>query len=145
MDVIFDENIRLYDGNNPVNKGIYETSIGEDSGNFIFYNNGVVFICDKCKCSSGTQTLSLEDASVVNGCQTINTLKKAYDEGKLKDNVYLQYRVIETTDFDLRAKITEYLNLQIEIKDSYFLANNPFVRDLQAKLLEKGYFFRKIS
>lgn len=145
MDVIFDENIRLYEGDNPVNKGIYETSIGEDSGNFIFYHNGVVFICDECKCSSGTQTLSLEGVSVVNGCQTINSLKKAYDEGKLKNDVYLQYRVIETTDFDLRAKITEYLNSQTEIKDSYFLANNPFVRDLQARLLEKGYFLERLA
>lgn len=115
MDVIFDENIRLYEGDNDVNTGIYNTAIGEDSDKFFFYHNGIVMICDNCKNSTGNQTLVLEGASVVNGCQTINSLKKAYDDNKLKEDVYLQFRIIETTDFDLRVKITEYLNSRIDI------------------------------
>jgi hypothetical protein len=144
MDVIFDENIRLYEGDNDVNTGIYNTAIGDESSKFFFYHNGIVFICDSCKNSTGNQNLILEGASVVNGCQTINSLKKAYDEGKIKEDVYLQFRVIETTDFDLRAKITEFLNSQTQIKDSYFLANNPFVRALQIELEEKGYFLERL-
>lgn len=144
MDVIFDENIRLYEGDNEVNTGIYNTAAGEDSNKFFFYHNGIVMICDNCKNSTGNQTLILEGASVVNGCQTINSLKKAYDEGKLKEDVYLQFRIIETTDFDLRAKITEYLNSQTKIKDSYFLANNSFIRALQTELEEEGYFLERL-
>lgn len=144
MDVIFDENIRLYEGDNDVNTGIYNTAVGEDSNKFFFYHNGIVLICDNCKNSTGNQTLVLEGASVVNGCQTINSLKKAYDDNKLKDDVYLQFRIIETTDFDLRAKITEFLNSQTQIKDSYFLANNPFIRALQMELEEKGYFMERL-
>lgn len=144
MDVIFDENIRLYEGDNDVNTGIYNTAIGDESSKFFFYHNGIVFICDSCKNSTGNQNLILEGASVVNGCQTINSLKKAYDERKIKEDVYLQFRVIETTDFDLRAKITEFLNSQTQIKDSYFLANNPFVRALQIELEEKGYFLERL-
>lgn len=144
MDVIFDENIRLYEGDNEVNSGIYNTAIGEESSKFFFYHNGIVFICDSCKNSTGNQNLVLEGASVVNGCQTINSLKKAYNEGKLKEDVYLQFRVIETTDFDLRSKITEFLNSQTQIKDSYFLANNPFIRALQIELEEKGYFLERL-
>ena len=144
MDVIFDENIRLYEGDNDVNTGIYDTAVGEDSNKFFFYHNGIVLICDNCKNSTGNQTLVLEGASVVNGCQTINSLKKAYDDNKLKDDVYLQFRIIETTDFDLRAKITEFLNSQTQIKDSYFLANNPFIRALQMELEEKGYFMERL-
>ncbi|MDE7426167.1 MAG: AIPR family protein [Lachnospiraceae bacterium] len=144
MDVIFDENIRLYEGDNEVNTGIYNTAVGEDSNKFFFYHNGIVMICDNCKNSTGNQTLVLEGASVVNGCQTINSLKKAYDDGKLKEDVYLQFRIIETTDFDLRAKITEYLNSQTKIKDSYFLANNPFIRSLQLDLEENGYFMERL-
>lgn len=144
MDIIFDENIRLYEGDNEVNSGIYNTAIGEESSKFFFYHNGIVFICDSCKNSTGNQNLVLEGASVVNGCQTINSLKKAYNEGKLKEDVYLQFRVIETTDFDLRSKITEFLNSQTQIKDSYFLANNPFIRALQIELEEKGYFLERL-
>lgn len=144
MDVIFDENIRLYEGDNDVNTGIYNTAIGDESSKFFFYHNGIVFICDSCKNSTGNQNLILEGASVVNGCQTINSLKKAYDEEKIKDDVYLQFRVIETTDFDLRAKITEFLNSQTQIRDSYFLANNTFVSALQIELEEKGYFLERL-
>lgn len=144
MDVIFDENIRLYEGDNDVNTGIYNTAVGEDSNKFFFFHNGIVFICDSCKNSTGNQTLVLEGASVVNGCQTINSLKKAYDSGELKEDVYLQFRIIETSDFDLRAKITEFLNSQTKIRDSYFLANNPFIRALQIELEEKGYFMERL-
>ncbi len=144
MDIIFDENIRLYEGDNDVNTGIYNTAIGNDSSRFFFYHNGIVMICDSCKNSTGNQTLILEGASVVNGCQTINNLKRAYDSGMLKDDVYLQFRIIETSDFDFRAKITEYLNSQTEIRDSYFLANNPFIRELQAQLEEKGFFLERL-
>lgn len=145
MDVLFDENIRLYEGDNSVNEGIYNTSIGEDSSKFFFFHNGIVMICDNCKNSTGNQTLLLEGASVVNGCQTINSLKKAYDAKLLKDDVFLQFRIIETADFDLRSKITEYLNSQTKIRDSYFLANNPFIRALQTELEEKGYFLERLA
>lgn len=144
MDIIFDENIRLYEGDNPVNQGIYETATTEESRNFFFYHNGVVFICDKCKNSTGNQNVYLEGVSVVNGCQTINALNKAKEDKKLKDDIFIQFRIIETSDFDLRSKITEYLNSQTKIKDSYFLANDPFVRALQTDLLEKGYFLERL-
>ena len=39
MDVIFDENIRLYEGDNDVNTGIYNTAIGDESSKFFFYHN----------------------------------------------------------------------------------------------------------
>ena len=76
----------------------------------------------------GNQSVLLEGASVVNGCQTINSLKRAYDELKLKDDVFIQFRIIETDDLILSSKtITEYLNSQTQIRDSYFLANNPLL------------------
>ncbi len=144
MDVIFDENIRLYEGNVPVNIGIRRTAIGSDSKYFCFFNNGIVFICDKCNNSTGNQNARLLAASVVNGCQTIVTLQKANDDGLLQDDVFIPIRIIETEDFDLRAKITEYLNSQSKIKDSYFLANNTFVKDLQNQLLDKDYFLERL-
>lgn len=145
MDVIFDENIRLYEGNVPVNEGIKHTASSEDSQFFYFFHNGIVFICDKCQNSTGNQKASLTAASVVNGCQTIVSLKKILDNKMLKDDVYIPIRIIETDDFDLRAKITEYLNSQSKIKDSYFLANNTFIKELQLDLSKKGYFLERLA
>lgn len=145
MDVIFDENIRLYEGNVPVNKGIKNTASSDDSQFFYFFHNGIVFICDSCQNSTGNQKATLTAASVVNGCQTIVSLKEIADSRKLKKDVFLPIRIIETDDFDLRAKITEYLNSQSEIRDSYFLANNTFIKELQIDLLKKGYFLERLA
>lgn len=40
-------------------------------------------------------------------------------------------------------KITEYLNSQNPIKDSYFIANHTIIRDLQKSLEKKGYYLER--
>ena len=40
-------------------------------------------------------------------------------------------------------RITEFLNSQTPIRDSYFIANHPIIRDLQEQLLDKGYFLER--
>lgn len=85
MDTIFDENIRLFEGkDNPANKGIQKTAMGEDSPSFFFFHNGIVFICDKCNNSTGNQVVKLTSPAIVNGCQTINILKDLEDKSELK-------------------------------------------------------------
>ena len=146
MDVIFDENIRNYEGDNSVNNGIYNTSINsEEAEYFYFYHNGIVFICDECKNSVGNQIASLQSSAIVNGCQTVVSLKKAMDNNLLQDNTFIPIRIIETDDIDLRAKITEYLNSQNKIRDSYFLSNNTFIRELQGELLKAGYYLERLA
>lgn len=146
LDVIFDENIRNYEGDNSVNSGIYSTASDEDNSKyFYFYHNGIVFICDNCKNSVGNQTASLQSAAIVNGCQTVVALNKALNDGCLRDDVFVPIRIIETDDIDLRAKITEYLNSQNKIRDSYFLSNNTFIRELQEELLQKGFYLERLA
>lgn len=146
LDIIFDENIRNYEGDNLVNHGIVETSTSEEEAKyFYFYHNGIVFICDECKISMGNHVAMLNSSAIVNGCQTVVSLKKARDSGKLSPATFLPIRVIETDDIDLRAKITEYLNSQTKIRDSYFLANNTFVRELQAQMLKEGYYLERLA
>ena len=146
MSIIFDENIRNYEGDNSVNNGIMQTASSKDESiNFFFYHNGIVFICDKCDVSYGNNIASLKSAAIVNGCQTVVSLKTILDNGTLCDNVIIPVRIIETNDMELRSKITEYLNSQTKIKDSYFLANNTFIRKLQLDLLEKGYYLERLA
>ena len=141
---IFDENIRLYEYGSKVNEGINRTATSTDQADmFYFYNNGVVFICDKGSNSPASNEIVLEGASVVNGCQTLNVLYNAKQKGKLKSEVCLPVRIIEILDYSERMKITEYLNSQTQIKASYFISNHPIIRDLQDKLLEKGYFLER--
>ena len=141
---IFDENIRLYEYGSSVNNGINRTATSTDQADmFYFYNNGIVFICDEAQNSPASNEIFLTGASVVNGCQTLNTLYNAVQKGKLNDSVYILVRVISIADYSERMKITEFLNSQTPIRDSYFIANHTIVRDLQKKLLEKGYFLER--
>ena len=147
MNVIFDENIRNYEGDNEVNKGIVDTATNDkEFAYFYFYHNGVVFICNDYSNSPGSQTIKINGASIVNGCQTIMCLKKAKEQKPdLNDKVIVPIRIISTKDFELRAKITEYLNSQTKIKDSYFLSNNIIIRNFQEKLFEKQYFLERLA
>ena len=141
---IFDENIRLYENGSRVNVGINRTATSEDqSYMFYFYNNGVVFICDKYKNSTGNNKIELEGVSIVNGCQTLNVLYDAKAKNALKDDVYVLVRVFVIDDYNERMNITEYLNSQNPIKSSYFVANHPTIKKLQSQLLDKGYFLER--
>lgn len=141
---IFDENIRLYEYGSPVNNGINRTATSTDQADmFYFYNNGIVFICDKAQNSPASSEIYLTGASVVNSCQTLNTLYNAVQQGKLSDSVYILVRVISIADYSERMRITEFLNSQTPIRDSYFIANHPIIRDLQEQLLDKGYFLER--
>ena len=141
---IFDENIRLYEYGSNVNAGINRTATSTDQADmFYFYNNGVVFICDKVKNSPASSEIILDGASVVNGCQTVNVLYNAMQKEKLSDSVYVLVRIISIADYSERMRITEYLNSQTPIRDSYFIANHPIIRELQQQLLTCGYFLER--
>lgn len=146
LDIIFDENIRNYEGDSAINNGIYKTSSDVDESKyFYFYHNGIVFICDECKNSVGNQMANLCSAAIVNGCQTVVSLKRAMDDELLQNDTFVPIRIIETNDIDLRAKVTEYLNSQNKIRDSYFLSNNTFIRELQGELLKSGYYLERLA
>lgn len=141
---IFDENIRLYEYGSNINMGMNRTATSTDQADmFYFYNNGIVFICDEAKNSPASSEIILEGASVVNGCQTVNVLYNAVQKGKLSDSVCVLVRVISIADYSERMKITEFLNSQTPIRDSYFIANHPIIRDLQQQLLKYGYFLER--
>lgn len=142
--VIFDENIRLSENNTKVNYGIKNTaSSKEDAKMFYFYNNGITFICDKVYPSPSSLRAKLEGASIVNGCQTVTSLYELRTKGELEDSVDILIRITKISDYDERAKITQFLNSQNPIKESYFISNHTIIRDLQKKLFEQGYYLER--
>ena len=143
MSIIFDENIRLYENDSKINISIRQTASSSDSNMFYFYNNGVVFICDSAEISPNTLTVRLNGASIVNGCQTVNVLADLEREDKLNGDVCLLIRIIQISSYDQRSMITEYLNSQTPIKDSYFISNHTVVRELQKALQPNGYFLER--
>lgn len=144
IETIFDGNIRLYEGKTSVNNSIKATASNpKESEMFYFYNNGVTIICDKVNNSPNKLSVSLKGVSIVNGCQTVTSLYDLYTQNKLENGVDILTRIIEISDYNERMKITEYLNSQNPIKDSYFIANHTIIRDLQKSLENKGYYLER--
>lgn len=141
---IFDENIRLLEKNSNINREIVKTaSDPEESKMFYFYNNGITFICDDAKISSGNNIITLKGAAIVNGCQTVNSLFEAYENSELKNQVHLLVRILKISTYDERQAITQYLNSQNPIKESYFISNNTIIIDLQKKLLKNNIYLER--
>lgn len=110
---------------------------------FYFYNNGITIICDKASNSPNKLSVSLKGVSIVNGCQTVTSIYELYKKSKLQSGVDILTRIIEISDYNERMKITEFLNSQNPIKDSYFIANHTIIRDLQKVLEDKGYYLER--
>lgn len=144
LDYVFDENIRLYEKKSKINEGITKTACDMKAAKmFYFYNNGITIICDKAKNSPGSNSIRLDGISIVNGCQTVTSLVNASNLGKLREDVNLLVRIIQINTYGERELITEYLNSQTPIKESYFVANNSNIRELQKELLKKDYFLER--
>src|SRR6266480_4104248 len=70
---LFQKNVRQSLGSsNTVNKGIRSTILGDKRSDFFFFHNGVTALCNKMGLDGNT--LSLRGLSVVNGCQSLNTI-----------------------------------------------------------------------
>lgn len=142
-DILFDENVRLFDGiKNKFNSGIIDTASGSDVGNFHLYNNGIVIVSPRVINVDPKKIIKIENPMVVNGCQTMNSLLEAKKQGELKDGV-VQVTIIQVKDSVIKQNISIYLNSQTEIKDSYLISNLPIIRALEDDLKSSGYFFER--
>ena len=139
---IFDINIRNFLGNVKINQGITKTATSaNDSHNFWFYNNGVTIICDTFSFRSLEDTIvRLENAQIINGCQTVNSL---YHAGKLlSDKVELLIKVIEKkSDINFVRQVTLYANSQNAVRGSDLVGTDTIQLELKRLLLSLGYYY----
>ena len=142
---LFQKNVRQSLGlNNRVNKGIKST-IFHDNKNFFFYHNGITAICKKMKFENNG-SLSLRGLSVVNGCQSLNTILSCSEKVKTLDDSYIMFRFYEIPERDRSDKISVSTNSQSAVKARDLRSNDKRVLSLK-KLYEqkypRGYFITK--
>ncbi len=142
---LFQKNVRQSLGiNNRVNKGIRST-IFHDSKDFFFYHNGITAICKKMKFKDNG-TLNLSGFSVVNGCQSLNTILSCSEKVKTLDDSYIMFRFYEIPERDRSDKISVSTNSQSAVKPRDLRSNDKRVLSLK-KLYEqkypRGYFITK--
>jgi hypothetical protein len=134
---LFSLNIRDYVGDTATNKGIIETAL-ENPENFLFFNNGVSAVASQIDEDRGAGALRCRRFSIINGAQTVRSLRKAQvkDKHGVLKNVRVLLRIIEfslSKEHEFLADITRFNNTQNSVKISDFRSNDPVQKDLARK------------
>jgi hypothetical protein len=142
---LFQKNVRQSLGNsNAVNKGIRSTIIGDKRSDFFFFHNGVTALCNKMELSGSS--VDLRGLSVVNGCQSLNTILSCSETVKKVDDAFVLFRVYEIPQRDRAEKISIYTNSQSAVKARDLRSNDKRVLAIK-KAYElrypSGYFLTK--
>jgi cold shock CspA family protein len=124
---LFYDNVRDFQGNNPVNQEILETLRDPaERDKFTVLNNGITVVAQSL--NKVGSTFKLKDFQIVNGCQTSHVLFSARD---VAENVQVPVKLIVTSDPDVTNLIIKGTNRQTEVKIEAFESLNPFQKDLE--------------
>ncbi|GAB6392662.1 MAG: AIPR family protein [Treponematales bacterium] len=92
---LFQKNVRQSLGlSNQVNKGIKNT-IYNDGRDFFFFHNGITALCNKMIFDEATKQVTLKGLSIVNGCQSLNTILSCSEKVKTLDDSFIMFRFYE--------------------------------------------------
>lgn len=142
---LFQKNVRQSLGlNNRVNKGIKHT-IYDNSKDFFFFHNGITALCHSME-MNGDNTLTIKGLSVVNGCQSLNTILSCSEKAKTLDDAYVMFRFYEIPQRDRADKISTSTNSQSAVKPRDLRSNDKRVLGLKRVYEQKypsGYMITK--
>lgn len=123
---VFYDNVRDFQGNNPVNNEMSETVIDEPH-KFVLFNNGVTIICKKL--TNIRNKFTLTDYQIVNGCQTSHVLFSKKDQ--ISKGLQIPIKLIETDNDETVNQIIKATNRQTQVSDEQLIALNEFHRKLE--------------
>jgi len=124
---LFYDNVRDWLDSNPVNDEIRATLESGTRARFVLMNNGITIIARDLH-STGNR-FTIEDFSIVNGCQTSHVLFGARDE--IDESVMVPTRLIATQDEEIINDIIRATNRQTEVKAEQFYALQEFSKSLE--------------
>jgi hypothetical protein len=144
---LFQKNVRQSLGSsNAVNKGIRQSILGDKRSDFFFFHNGVTALCNKMEYDEASKSLSLHGLSVVNGCQSLNTILSCSETVKKVDDAFILFRFYEIPQRDRADKISINTNSQSAVKARDLRSNDKRVLALKKAFELKfptGYFITK--
>ncbi|MFD9235025.1 AIPR family protein [[Kitasatospora] papulosa] len=152
---LYDRNVRRSLGLTGVNQTMVD-SLLEDPEGFLYRHNGITVQCDEVtqeylfKRAVGQPTvLTLTNASVVNGAQTVTSAFRAYEkDADAVAEAYIMVRIIslDGTPEGFGRSITKATNTQNHMERRDFIAIDPVQSEIQKDFrisLEKEYVFRR--
>lgn len=126
---LFYDNVRDFQGDNPVNQEIAETLNSEDRTLFVLLNNGITVVCGAEIQKTG-DLFTIEDYQIVNGCQTSHVIYNS--QQKLIDkNFQIPVKLIVLKDEEVKNKVVKATNRQTQVKDEELTALTDFQKRLE--------------
>lgn len=125
---LFKDNVRDYQGATEINEEILNT-LRKDPHNFCLLNNGITIVCKSMM--PGNRKISIENPQIVNGCQTCNTIYRAYKEGVDLGKVSLIIKLIATDSSNVTNAIVKGTNRQNVVYDEAFEITRQFHKDFE--------------
>jgi hypothetical protein len=147
-DAIFDTNVRGNLGlGGQVNKSIYASATdGPTSEHFWFMNNGITMVCDRLSLvrDPDEPSVRVENVQIINGCQTTSSLRSAFEDGKLSEQVKVQVKLYESKDQKFVENVVIATNNQNSIGSRDLHANDEVQQLIQRKINEDfGLFYER--
>lgn len=128
LNSVFYDNVRAFQGENPVNLKIKETLDLKKFDQFPILNNGITLVAKSLKATG--DKFCLNDYSIVNGCQTSHVLYNSKDlEGIRKMSIPI--RIIVTGDEEIRNDVIRATNNQTQVKPEELEALSDFQKSLE--------------
>src|SRR5206468_534472 len=150
-DLLFARNVRVFQGvpKKGVNAQIRQT-YEEAPAEFAFSNNGITIICERHSYEAGRKELKLENPRVVNGSQTLHSIRHA---AKHSDKARIMVRIIEipaprnATEVQKRRQIIDKIavrsNQQTPIKRWNLVSNDEYQLELFRYFRRKNLFYER--
>lgn len=125
---LFYDNVRDYQGDNPVNIEIRDTiTSSAQRDRFVLLNNGITIVAKSVN-KVGT-AFKIIDYQIVNGCQTSHVLY--YNRASLAPNMYVPIKLIVTDNAEVVNLVTKATNSQTLVQREAFESLSLFHKKLE--------------
>jgi hypothetical protein len=151
-DLLFSRNVRLNLQSTEVNKEIEDT-FASSPDEFAFSNNGITMLCERHVHETGSARLSIQNPRVVNGAQTLHSVKSAK---KKSDSARVMVRIIEIpaprsshfeADVEKRKEIIDKIalrtNRQNTIKKYDLVSNDEKQHEIAAYFRRHDLYYER--
>ncbi|MCB0192683.1 MAG: AIPR family protein [Anaerolineae bacterium] len=137
---ILEENVRHYQGEVDVNKGIRTTLEEDFSVDFWWLNNGITIIASKC--TPYPRVLHLDDVQIVNGLQTSYTIGRFYNKQQTDNrSILVKVLIVDGEDKETIDKIISSSNRQNPVTPTVLRATDDIQRKIELFFYNRGYFY----
>ncbi len=137
--LLFRKNVRDFLGDSTeTNERMLQTlGNGTEARRFWYYNNGVTILCNSAKLDMEHQYIRLIDPEVINGCQTVTTIRN----NKKDSDSQVLVRVIESQDHKFMDSVILYQNSSNRVLKRDLKSNDPLQVRLHHEFFKNGWFY----